>query len=156
MDDLSSHAEVEALLRRFYGRVFRDDVLAEPFAEIRARGLDSHIPVMCDFWETVLFRAGLYRNNALHVHRRVHSRTPLSTKHFVRWLALWNTTIDEMYRGVHARHAKVQAARIAVAMHRRLTGQHSDELDALAATQQPQSVDPKVGGVHRAGSIRPA
>ncbi|EUA54645.1 hypothetical protein I553_1657 [Mycobacterium xenopi 4042] len=52
---------MEALLRRFYGRLLVDEVLAEPFAEVRAYGLDSHIPKMCDFWETVLFRAALYR-----------------------------------------------------------------------------------------------
>ena len=68
---------MEKLLRRFYGRVLVDDVLAKPFAELQIRGLDSHIPVMCDFWETVLFRAGLYRGSALHAHRHVHHQTPL-------------------------------------------------------------------------------
>ncbi len=120
--DLAGRADVEALLRRFYGRVMVDDVLAEPFTELRIRGLGSHIPVMADFWETVLFRAGLYRGSALHAHRQVHQRTPLSRRHFVRWLTTWNNTVDEMYRGPIAEHAKVQAARIAWAMHRRLTG----------------------------------
>ena len=27
--------------------------------------LSAHLPVMCDFWETVLLRAGRYRRNAL-------------------------------------------------------------------------------------------
>jgi hemoglobin len=48
--DLASRDDVEALLRRFYGRVFLDDILAAPFTEIRTRGLESHLPVMCDFW----------------------------------------------------------------------------------------------------------
>jgi hemoglobin len=30
--DLADRADVEVLLRRFYGRVFDDDTLAEPFA----------------------------------------------------------------------------------------------------------------------------
>ena len=131
--DLACRADVEALLRRFYGRVLVDDVLAEPFAELRIRGLDSHIPVMCDFWETVLFRAGRYRGSALHAHRHVHHRTPLSGRHFVGWLTTWNNTVDEMYRGPIAEHAKVQAARIAWAMHRRLTGTDAAELDTLVA-----------------------
>lgn len=59
--DLAARTDIEALLRRFYGRVMVDDVLAEPFAELRVEGLDSHIPVMADFWETALFRAGRYR-----------------------------------------------------------------------------------------------
>ncbi|MGE2720326.1 group III truncated hemoglobin [Mycolicibacterium celeriflavum] len=126
--DLATRADVEALLIRFYTRAFRDDLLDEPFAELASRGLHEHLPVMCDFWETVLFRAGLYRRNTLHAHRSVHKQTPLATSHFARWLSLWSKTVDEMYRGPVAEHAKIQAARIATAMHRRLTGIHAPEL----------------------------
>lgn len=131
--DLTTRADVEALLRRFYGRVLVDDVLAEPFSELRIKGLESHIPVMANFWETVLFRAGLYRGSALHAHRHVHHRTPLGGRHFVRWLNTWNDTVDEMYCGPIAERAKVQATRIAWAMHRRLTGTDTAELDTLLA-----------------------
>jgi hemoglobin len=131
--DLADGTDVEALLRRFYGRVLVDDVLAEPFTDVRAAGLDSHIPTMCDFWETVLFRAGRYRGSALDAHRQVHDRVPLSGRHFVRWLTMWTNTVDEMYCGPVAEHAKTQAARIAWAMHRRLTGGDAQELDALVA-----------------------
>jgi hemoglobin len=130
--DLANRADVEVLLRRFYCRVFADDVLAEPFAELRAKGLESHLPVMCDFWETVLFRAGLYHRNALVVHRQLDDRQPLCAKDFVRWLELWNVTVDEMYRGPVADRAKVQAARIAKSIHRRLRGVDASELDALS------------------------
>lgn len=135
--DLANRAHVEVLLRRFYGRVFADDVLAEPFSELRANGLESHLPVMCDFWETVLFRAGLYRGNALHVHRQLHDRHPLCAHHFARWITLWNSSVDEMYRGPNALRAKVQAARIAKSMHRRLTGSDASELDAVGGLPRP-------------------
>jgi hemoglobin len=129
--DLVDRSDVEMLLRRFYGRVFADCVLEESFTALRASGLESHLPVMCDFWETVLFRAGLYHRNALSVHRQLDARHPLYAKHFVRWLTLWNAAVDEMYRGAVAERAKVQAARIAKAMHRRLRGGDAPELDAL-------------------------
>jgi hemoglobin len=129
--DLADRGDVEALLRRFYGQVLVDDILAEPFAEIRLNGLESHLPVMCDFWQTVLFRAGLYGGSALRAHQPVHDRHALSARHFLRWLTLWNSTVDQMYQGPVAEHAKVQATRIARAMHRRLTGNDTDELDVL-------------------------
>lgn len=129
MTDLSN---VEKLVRRFYGRVFDDDVLAEPFIELRAKGLESHLPVMCDFWETVLFRAGLYHGNAMVVHRQLDDRHPLCATHFVRWLQLWNATVDEMYQGPVAQRAKIQAARIAKSIHRRLRGSAATELAAMA------------------------
>jgi hemoglobin len=127
--DLASRADVEALLRRFYGHALVDDVLAGPFEDLRKRGLETHLPVMSDFWETVLFRAGLYRGNALDVHRQLHERHRLSDKHFVRWLTVWTSTVDDMYRGPVADHAKVQAARIARSLHRRITGNASACLD---------------------------
>jgi len=133
--DLAGRDDIEALLRRFYGKALYDDMLAEPFAEIRARGLESHLPVMCDFWETVLFRAGRYRRNALHAHQHVQQRVPLSADHFLRWLTLWNATIDQMYRGPLAEHAKIQAARIATSLHRRLTGTHAAELEVRAVSR---------------------
>jgi hemoglobin len=120
--DLVDRSDIETLLRRFYGQVLVDEVLAEPFAEVRAIGLDAHLPKMCDFWEAMLFRAGRYRGSALTAHRNVHGQTPLSGRHFVRWLTIWHNTVDEMYRGPAAERAKVLATRIASAMHRRLTG----------------------------------
>lgn len=122
--ELADRTDVEALLRRFYGRALADDILTEPFARVREIGLEAHLRTMCDFWETVLFRAGTYRRNTLIAHRVVHCRTPLSDRHFARWLALWHGTVDEMYQGPAAERAKVQATRIAWAMHRRLTGGH--------------------------------
>ncbi|MFV0495851.1 group III truncated hemoglobin [Mycobacterium sp.] len=132
LTDLTDRADVEALLRRFYGKAFVDDVLAEPFADLRAKGLESHIPIMADFWTTVLFRAGLYKGSAMDAHRPVHERTELSGRHFVRWLTMWKSTVEEMFEGPAAEQAKIQGARIAWAMHRRLTGTDTPELDALA------------------------
>ena len=108
--DLTNREDVEVLLRRFYGRAFADDVLAEPFSELRTHGLESHLSVMCDFWETVLFRAGLYRGNALVVHRQLNERHPLRANHFARWLALWEATVDEMYDGPSASRARFRRA----------------------------------------------
>jgi hemoglobin len=150
--DLQTREDVEALLRRFYGRAFHDDLLAQPFADLCSHGLDEHLPVMCDFWETVLFRAGLYRRNALHVHRRLHHQTPLAAEHFVRWLTLWTSTIDQMYQGPIAEHAKTQAARIAAAMHRRLTGTRAPQLGVLARAARISQTDRETTTIVRASS----
>jgi hemoglobin len=145
--DLATRSDVAVLLQRFYGQVLDDDLLAQPFTEIRLHGLDSHLPVMCDFWETVLFGAGLYRGRAVRAHQPVHDRHALTTRHFVRWLELWKTAVDQMYRGPVAEHAKTQAVRIARAMHRRLTGTDSPELDALVSqATPPHRVSPRPAG----------
>jgi len=53
---------------------------------------------------------------ALRAHRYLRQRSPLNVRHFVRWLATRNNTIDEMFRGPIAERAKIQGARIAWAM----------------------------------------
>lgn len=135
--DLADRGDIHALLSRFYGRVLVDDLLADPFTEVRDRGLAAHLPVMCDFWETVLFRAGRYQGSALRVHRDVHHQHPLNHRHFIRWLTVWLHTVDEMYQGPVAEQAKTQARRIAWAMHRRLTGGDVPELDAYVGRVSP-------------------
>lgn len=133
--DLTDRGDVRELLSRFYARVLVDELLAEPFTEVRAKGLDAHLPGMCDFWETMLFRAGLYQGSALHAHRAVHRNHPLTHRHFVRWLWLWRDTVDAMYHGPVAEQAKLLAGRIAWAMHRRLNGGDAPELDAFVARE---------------------
>ncbi|BBZ03209.1 hypothetical protein MCHIJ_26460 [Mycolicibacterium chitae] len=129
--DITDRDDIYDLLSRFYGQALVDDLLAEPFTEVRAMGLEQHLPVMCDFWETMLFRAGLYRRSALEVHREVHLKHPLGTEHFVRWLTLWLATIDEMFAGPVAEQAKLHGRRSAWAFHRRLVGHDAPELDAF-------------------------
>ena len=134
--DLATRADVHALLARFYGRVLVDDLLAAPFTDVREKGLDAHLPVMCDFWETVLFRAALYKGSAMAVHRQLHAKYPLRPEHFVRWLTLWSQTVDAMYHGPRADKSVVQAARIAWSMNRHVTGADDPDLTALSTKLQ--------------------
>lgn len=47
--DLATRGDVEALQRRFYDQVLVDDILAEPFTEVRRNGLESHLPARATF-----------------------------------------------------------------------------------------------------------
>lgn len=129
--DLTNRDDVELLVGNFYARAFADSLLGPIFVDIVQMDLDVHLPVMCDFWQTVLFRAGLYRRNALQVHVDLHAIFPLSSQHFARWLALWVTTVDDHFAGEKAELAKTQAARIAYSMSRRLLGQSGSEFVTL-------------------------
>jgi hemoglobin len=119
--DIGGRSDIARLLRAFYRRAFVDDLLGPVFA-VAAMDLEAHLPVMCDFWDTVLFRTGTYRRNALNVHRDLHDRVPLTEAHFARWLEIWCATTDDLYAGPVAERAKLQARRIAGAMARRLAG----------------------------------
>lgn len=120
--DIGDRADIAAVITDFYRRAFADDLLGPVFVDIARLDLPAHLPIMCDFWETVLLRTGTYRRNALQVHIALHRLTPLTAEHFDRWLGLWRTTIDDRHSGPRAELAKTQAERIARSMQRRLAG----------------------------------
>lgn len=118
--DILSRDDIAGLLTDFYGRAFTDDLLGPVFVNIARMDLGAHLPVMCDFWQTVLFHTGQYRRNALAPHLQLQAKTQLTPAHFERWLRLWSATVDERHAGAKAELAKVQADRMAGAMSRRL------------------------------------
>lgn len=126
--DIAERAQLLALLDDFYRRAFADPLLGPVFVEIARMDLDAHLPIIADFWETVLFRTGSYRRNALRPHQRLHRRADLTPAHFERWLSLWVTTIDERHCGPKAELAKRQGTRMAYAMCHSITG---DDAHAL-------------------------
>lgn len=125
--DIANRADIEALTRDFYSRAFADPLLGPVFVDVARMDLEAHLPIICDFWETVLFRAGLYKRNALTVHVDLHAKAPLTAEHFGRWVDLWHATVDDHFAGEVAERAKVQAARIAWSMSRRLMGESGSE-----------------------------
>lgn len=127
--DISSRTDIAELLTDFYGRAFRDEMLGHVFVDVAQMNLEAHLPVICDFWQTVLFQSGTYRRNALRPHLLLHAKAHLEPAHFERWLELWCAAVDERHVGAIAETAKLQAGRIAYSMCRRITGRTSPTLD---------------------------
>ncbi|MFR9779181.1 group III truncated hemoglobin [Micromonospora sp. MS34] len=125
--DIADRTDLVLLISDFYARVFADDLLGHIFVDVAKMDLAAHLPIMGDFWETVLFRTGGYRRNALALHVDLHRVAPLGPEHFARWLELWRATIDDRYAGPNAERAKIQAERIARSMQRRLAGATGSE-----------------------------
>jgi hemoglobin len=136
--DIADRADISRLVTEFYRRAFADDLLGPVFVDIARVDLSAHLPVMCDFWETVLLRAGRYRRNALRPHVVLDAEVTLTSAHFARWLALWAATVDERHAGGKAELAKVQAARIAGSISRRLRGQSATELVTIRSQPSDQ------------------
>jgi hemoglobin len=122
--DITTRADIAALVTEFYRRAFDDPLLGPIFVDVARLDIQAHLPIMCDFWQAVLLRAGTYHRNALTVHTALHRRTPLTATHFTRWTTLWNSTVDDLFAGPVAARAKTQAGRIATSLHTRLTTPH--------------------------------
>ncbi|HVV29338.1 MAG TPA: group III truncated hemoglobin [Mycobacteriales bacterium] len=126
--DIRNRDDIFTLVETFYRRAFADPDLGPIFVDIVKLDLDEHLPVMCDFWESVLMRAGTYHRNALEVHRTVHAKAPLDSALFARWVEIWTATVDDLHTGPRAEQAKLQASRVAFTLNRRLTGTDDEEL----------------------------
>ena len=135
--DLHDRDDVLALVNDFYTRAFDDDLLGPIFVDVARMDLAHHLPIICDFWETVLFQAGLYRRNALQIHLSLNARAPLGAEHFERWLTLWTTTVDENFAGEKAELAKTQGARSAGSIQRRLQGRSGSDFETLGRRPGP-------------------
>jgi len=139
--DLADRADVEQLVTAFYRAAFADPLIGPVFTEVAKLDLDHHLPIMCDFWETVLWSAGRYRRNALQVHLVLHARHPLTPEHFARWLALWWATLDERWAGPIVERVKLQAGRIATSMQARLAGRSGSAFETLTRRDEQEHAD---------------
>ncbi len=120
MGDIQTRADIDAVLRAFYSRVFDDKLLGHIFIEVAHMNLEEHLPMIGNFWEKVLLDTVEYSGNAMRLHRHLHDREPLTPAHFQQWLTIWNQTIDARHQGTTADQAKQDAFRIALAMQRNL------------------------------------
>ena len=118
--DIETREDVERLVRAFYGRALTDPIIGWIFTDIAKLDVEAHVPQIASFWETILLGARSYRGGAFRPHAALHVRAGLRGGHFARWLALWRTTVDELFAGERAELAKSHAQRVADAFQRRL------------------------------------
>lgn len=84
--------------------------------------LQKHLPVIADFWETVLFQNPVYKGGAkaMSVHSDLNRKIPLKNQYFTRWLYLFHSTVDELFEGTVANKAKDRATSIAALMQKKM------------------------------------
>src|SRR5438105_4589398 len=95
--DITDRRDVAYLVNVFYDRVRDDDILGPIFDDIAHVDWATHLPRMYDFWESVLFARGTFKGAPLVVHRALARRTPLTTAAFDRWIALFQSTVDDLF-----------------------------------------------------------
>ncbi|MDQ6787935.1 MAG: group III truncated hemoglobin [Acidobacteriota bacterium] len=114
--DIETRADIDVLMNRFYSKAMTDDLLGYIFNDVAKLDLELHLPIIGDFWETLLFGTRDYQKhgrNPLQIHGELNLKTPLQREHFQRWLEIFRGTVDEFYSGERAEFAKSRAEAIA-------------------------------------------
>ena len=116
MKDIANRDDIDQLMLHFYGRALSDDVIGYIFSDIAKLDLDHHLPIIGDFWETILFQTNSYSKhgrNPMQVHGDLSLKEPLLLHHFERWLEIFTATVNETFAGDNAEFIKLRAKAIA-------------------------------------------
>lgn len=100
-------AALERLMRAFYAAAREDDMLKPMFAHVQ--DWEAHIARITSFWSSAALISGEYHGQPLRPHVRLNLHQP----HFVRWLALFETTAGQVCTPAGAAYLMEKARRIA-------------------------------------------
>jgi hemoglobin len=104
--DITQREDIEILVNSFYDKVKEDPLLAPVFSHL---DWPHHLPIMYNFWSSMLFGDQTYRGNPL----QKHLNLAIDKTHFEQWLALFTQTVDEHFEGDKADEVKMRAESIA-------------------------------------------
>lgn len=116
MTDITNRKDLETLMVSFYGKALLDDTIGFFFTEIVPLDMDKHIPVITNFWESVIFEKASYYGNVFGVHEHIHGMHKFEDQHFIHWTTLFKATVDELFAGENAEKIKQRAESIATVM----------------------------------------
>jgi hemoglobin len=113
MNDIQTRDDIMFIMRSFYDKLLADETIAYIFTEVAQINLEEHFPVLVDFWDSILFGSGTYRNNAMQVHIDLAKKSPLTPAHFKTWLNYLIQSIEDDFEGYNAHVMKARAQNIA-------------------------------------------
>jgi len=114
--DIENRDDIDLLMREFYTVAMKDSVIGYIFTDVAKLDLDHHLPIIGDFWDSMLFGTNLYSRHARHpmvVHGELHEMSALDERHFERWLEIFYDAIDRLFEGPTADLLKMRASAIA-------------------------------------------
>lgn len=106
MEDITTRHHIETVINHFYTNVKNDDLLSPVFNNTMHIDWAHHLPIMYDFWETVLLFQPKYSGSMIEKHIAVDRKIPLSDAMFERWVALFSEAVDANCQGENAERAK--------------------------------------------------
>ena len=122
MKDITTKEDIIFLVDQFYGKAIEDERIGVFFTTVVPLNFDEHLPVMYNFWESVLLGGTSYKGNPMLKHIELHRKQALQEEHFTQWLTLWEQAIDEHFIGSVAETAKTRARSIKAIMQHKLNG----------------------------------
>ncbi|MEO5600008.1 MAG: group III truncated hemoglobin [Cyclobacteriaceae bacterium] len=94
--DITTREDIQLLVDKFYDKVKADGLLGPVFSHVN---WPNHLPVMYDFWSSMLLGDQTYKGNPL----QKHLPLPIQPEHFDQWLTLFKEAVKENFTGEKAK-----------------------------------------------------
>lgn len=114
--DIEDRKDIELLMNTFYKKLLADNTISYIFTDVIKLNMETHIPIIADFWESILLHKNVYHNNPIKIHLDMNRKTPLLKHHFDTWVRNFNDSVDALFEGSVASMAKERALSIATVM----------------------------------------
>lgn len=117
MKEITSRADISYLVKVFYAKIRKHDLLGPIFnSHIAEEEWPAHLEKLTDFWETILFGVQKFKGSPSLKHIQVDKNLNygITQEHFNEWVALWHKTIEELFEGEVAQRAKESANQMAI------------------------------------------
>lgn len=113
MNDLKTREDIEVLVNTFYKKIQSDETIGFFFNDVAKVDWAKHLPIMYDFWDSILLGTGAYKGNPMQKHFPINAIIPLEKHHFEHWLKVWKESVYELYSGENAETIINKATNIA-------------------------------------------
>ncbi len=110
--DIINREDIIKLIDAFYIKVKKDKEIGHFFTEVIPIDWGHHMPVIYDFWESVLLDNPIYKGNPMEKHIALDGKSRMEKEHFDQWIRLFTETVDEQFTGEKAELAKNRAHQI--------------------------------------------
>jgi len=134
--DVTQRADIEDIVARFYEVMLKDPIIGFIFTDVAKIHLESHLPIIVDFWEDSLFLQGplaerKYNNNTLQKHLEINAKMPLKSGHFTRWLYLFEQAVLQNHQGDNVKRILSRAEIVAKSIAAAITNQKRGNIDLV-------------------------
>lgn len=118
--DVTTRAQLETMLAHFYEQALQDEVIGFFFTRVVPLEMEKHLPVITDFWESVVLGTRGYGKNVMAMHQHIHQLSAIRKEHLDRWVQLFTASIDSHFEGPNATLMTQRARSIATMMNLKL------------------------------------
>lgn len=94
MSELTKN-HIEQLVIHFYQRISEDELLGPIFNDVAQVDWEHHIPLLCQFWNSIMLKTSEYHGNAYMKHVLLGKQVAVQGEHFNRWLTLFQQEAEK-------------------------------------------------------------